>query len=157
MPHSKQDMSDYDDVRYCCSGADVCLNCWPLMTISMKVLDTALRGLKHLCSMIIILYLFFLIYITTISFISNSKIHKKLFSCQEPSWNTLFLYCYLLLQNLADDFGFNHILWVYSGRRGVHCWVCDGRARRSGERLLSYALLSCFIIRIVTNICLFQA
>mmetsp|Transcript_9464 Transcript_9464/g.11971 ORF Transcript_9464/g.11971 Transcript_9464/m.11971 type:complete len:594 (-) Transcript_9464:1816-3597(-) len=53
---------------------------------------------------------------------SNAKICKI-------CWKLMNVAVQVMDQGLKEDFGFEHIAWFYSGRRGVHCWVCDEGAR----------------------------
>ena len=95
------DMTDYDDIRTCCSDAAICKKCWMFMTVAIRVIDRALRGGR--CDRL-------------------AKCHVT-FTC---TWKCTHTHTHT--HTHTEDFGFRHLLWVYSGRRGVHCWVCDEEA-----------------------------
>jgi DNA primase small subunit len=61
-------------------------------------------------------------------------------------WTYMGMAMEVMDAGLREDFGFAHVAWFYSGRRGVHCWVCDGAARGLSNEARS-AVASYFEVR----------
>ncbi len=79
------DLTDYDPIRTCCQGKEICNVCWQYMIVAARIVRHVMEG----------------------------------------------------------AFAFEHILPVFSGRRGIHLWVCDAAARlmTDGERRTVVAMM----------------
>ena len=65
--------------------------------------------------------------------------------CCIKCWQFIRIAVKVIQAGLTADFGCHKLLVVYSGRRGVHIWVCDKRARMLSDTIRS-AILSYFSV-----------
>jgi len=84
-------MDDYNAVRSCCEGANMCVKCFKFMKAAALILHRALE----------------------------------------------------------EDFGFENILMVFSGRRGIHLWVCDEFVRKMPNDVRASVIESLNIVSVI--------
>ncbi|SCU80187.1 LADA_0B05556g1_1 [Lachancea dasiensis] len=48
-------------------------------------------------------------------------------------WRFISLAMKIINIALEEDFGYSDYIWIFSGRRGAHCWVTDKRARQLND------------------------
>lgn len=65
-------------------------------------------------------------------------------------WTFMQMACRVMHDGLKEDFGFQHIAWFYSGRRGIHAWVCDEEARALTNEARS-AVANYFEVRVMSG------
>ena len=63
----------------------------------------------------------------------------------EKCWEYLKIAMIVLTEILEQDFDFQSVLWVFSGRRGIHAWVCDEAAREMNNEMRTAVVGYCNI------------
>lgn len=48
----------------------------------------------------------------------------------DKCWKFMIVAYLVLKKVFYDDFGFEKVMWIFSGRRGIHCWISDDIARK---------------------------
>ena len=125
------DLTDYDDVRTCGKEGHICNACWPLMAVAVEV-NCFWLGVLIACPAVTGLDGRMMAWRCAYEEAERKSLWQQqvipesfhiLAACTKAACMPM----QVLDGALREDFGFQHILWVFSGRRGIHCWVCDER------------------------------